>query len=77
MTHNEIRQALLAGCSEEELKAMRCPVCSGDTSFHVHPRGKAFVIRCVMDTTHMHLSDANLSPPDWWEKYIEKSGWLS
>lgn len=77
MTHGEIRQALVTGCSEEELKAIRCPVCGGGTTFHVHPRGKGFVIRCVSDTSHMHISDANLSPPDWWAKYVEHGTWLS
>jgi hypothetical protein len=77
VTHEEIRQALMTGCSEEELKAFRCPVCGGQASFHVHPRGKGFVIRCVSDTAHMHMSDANLSPPDWWAKYVEHGTWLS
>ena len=77
MTHAEIRQALLAGCSEETLKAIRCPVCGGRTSFDVHPRGKGFVIRCDSDTTHMHMTGTNLSPPDWFKKYIREGGWTS
>jgi hypothetical protein len=77
MSHEDIRQALMAGCSEDELKAIRCPVCGGGTACHVHPRGKGFVIRCVSDTTHMHMSDTNPSPPDWWATYIEQGGWAS
>lgn len=77
MTHAEIRQALVLGCSEETLKEIRCPVCGGGTSFDVHPRGKGFVIRCDSDTTHMHMTGANLSPPDWFKKYIREGGWMS
>ena len=77
MTHGEIRQALVTGCSEETLKAIRCPVCGGGVTFHVHPRGKGFVIRCDTDTTHMHMSDTNPSPPDWWGGYIRQGGWIA
>ena len=77
MTHGEIRQALMTGCSEETMLAIRCPVCEGGASFIVHPRGKGFVIRCDEDTTHMHMTDTNFSPPDWWGKYIEHGGWMA
>ncbi|WP_165250479.1 hypothetical protein [Paludisphaera soli] len=77
MTHEEIRRVLMEGCSEELLKAIHCPVCGGGSSFHVHPRGKSFVIRCDSDTTHMHLSDTNPSPPDWWSTYIERGVWTA
>ena len=76
MTHGEIRKALVTGCSEETLKAIRCPVCGGESIFVVHPRGKGFVIRCDADATHMHMSDANLSPPEWWRGYIRQGGWM-
>jgi len=42
MTHAEIKQALLTGCSEEDLVEIRCPVCDGKTSLHVHPRRNMF-----------------------------------
>lgn len=77
MTHGEIRQSLSSGCSEEDLKAMRCPVCGGGVSFHVHPRGKMFFIRCESDNGHMAMTDANPSPPEWWKKYRDQGGWLS
>ncbi len=77
MTHGEIRQALVVGCSEEALNAILCPVCGGGVNFYVHPRGKGFVIRCAVDTTHMHMADTNPSPPDWWGRYIEMEGWMS
>jgi hypothetical protein len=77
VTHKEIRQALLAGCSEDELKTMRCPVCGGEVTFHVHPRRRMFFIRCIADTTHMAMGGTNLSSPEWWEKYVEHGTWLS
>jgi hypothetical protein len=76
MNHEEIRRALMSGCTEETLRSIRCPICGGDTTFLVHPRGKGFVIRCDADTSHMHMTAANLSPPDWWKKYISE-GWMS
>ncbi len=77
MTHAEIKQALVSGCSEETLKAIRCPVCGGGTFFDVHPRGKGFVIRCDADTSHMHMTGTNFSPPDWFKNYIREGGWMS
>lgn len=77
MTHGEIRQTLVAGCSQETLKAIRCPVCRGGTTLIVHPRGKLFVIRCDADTCHMHMSDTNPSPPDWWAEYVRRDGWMA
>jgi len=77
MTHKDIRQALTTSCSEEELKAIRCPVCGGEVSFHVHPRRKMFFIRCVSDNGHMAMSDTNPTSPEWWEKYVEHGAWSS
>ncbi len=76
MTHEEILQTLSTGCSEEELKAIRCPVCSGGVTFDVHPRRRMFFIRCNSDTTHMAMHGVNPSPPDWWETYVTHD-WLS
>jgi hypothetical protein len=77
MTHEEIRQTLSTVCSEEELKAIRCPICGGGVTFHVHPRRRMFFIRCASDTTHMAMHGVNSSSPDWWEKYVEYGAWLS
>jgi hypothetical protein len=59
------------------MMTIRCPVCSGGTTFYVHPKGKGFVIRCTADTAHMHMCDTNPSPPEWWKKYVEHGVWLS
>jgi hypothetical protein len=77
VTHEAIRQALSTGCSEEELKAIRCPVCGGEVTFHVHPRRRMFFIRCVSSNGHMAMSGTNPASPDWWEKYVEHDAWMS
>ena len=77
MTHEEIKQAISTGCSEEELKAIRCPVCGGEVTFHVHPRRRMFFARCVADTTHMAMHGVNPASPDWWEGYVGHGAWLS
>ncbi len=77
MTHEEIRQALSTGCSEEELKAIRCPVCRSDVLFCVHPKRRSCFIRCKQDNGHLAMHEENPSSPDWWEKYVVHGGWLS
>ncbi|QDU21845.1 hypothetical protein [Urbifossiella limnaea] len=77
MTHEEIRHALGSGCSEEELKAMRCPVCEGNVVFYVHPKRRSCFIRCQQDNGHMAMHEENPLPPDWWEKYVTQGGWMS
>lgn len=77
MKHEEIRLALAAGCSEEELKATRCPVCGDEVTLHVHPRRKMFFIRCNSDTTHLAIHGVSPSPPEWFAKYLEHDAWLS
>lgn len=77
MTHEEIRQALSTGCSEEELKAIRCPVCGSGVMFVVHPRRRMFFIRCELDNGHMAMHGVTSSSPDWWEKYVMHDVWLS
>ena len=77
MTHEEIRHALSTGCSEEEFKAMRCPVCGGEVLFYVQPKRRSCFIRCKLSNGHMAMHEENLSSPDWWEKYAKEGGWLS
>ena len=77
MTHEAIRAALSSGCSEDEMKAMRCPVCSGGTSFDVRPQCKTCFIRCKTSNEHMAMTIENPSAPAWWEKYVIHGGWLS
>jgi hypothetical protein len=77
VTHEEIRQSLSGGCSEEELKAIHCPVCDCEVTFHVHARRRMFFIRCVVDTTHMAMHGVNPASPEWWQNYVDDGGWLS
>jgi DNA-directed RNA polymerase subunit RPC12/RpoP len=77
MTHEQIRQALATGCSEEELKEMRCPICGSEVLFYVHPNRRTCFIRCKQDSSHMAMHEENLSSPDWWAKYVVRGGWLS
>lgn len=75
MTHEEIRDLLSKGCTEEEeLKAIHCPVCGGGVTFSVNKKRQSFFIRCKLDSTHMGMTDTNLSAPDWWGKYVS-GGW--
>jgi hypothetical protein len=77
MTHEDIRRGLATGCSEEEFKALRCPVCCGDVLFYVHPKRNSCFIRCKTDSGHMAMHEENASSPDWWEKYVMHGAWLS
>lgn len=77
MTHEEIRVALSSGCSEDEMKAMRCPICNDEVRFNVRPNRKDCFICCKTSTKHMAMHEECKSSPLWWEKYVIHGGWLS
>jgi hypothetical protein len=77
MSHEGIRKAIIAGCSEDELNAMRCPVCNGPVTFVVHPKRRSFFIRCNASNFHLAITGESASSPEWWGKYVMPNVWLS
>ncbi len=66
---NVIREKLAGGCSEDEFKAMRCPMCGGPLLLMVHPTREKMSVRChTAGHTHMHIK-ANASP-EWLSSYV-------
>jgi len=51
LTHEDIRKALVEGCSRDEFRQMRCPRCQGELEITVHPRGRKFLVRSRGDAT--------------------------
>lgn len=72
---DEIRSALISGCSEEEFLAMQCPACSSALVPRETPDGKGFFVRCKKDSTHLGMHGETETPPDWWAKKSEALGW--
>ena len=73
-SHERIRNALIAGCSEEQFAEMRCPKCGDALVFSVHPKGHKFFVRCQFDSTHFAMHGETHNPPAWWESAIG-TGW--
>ena len=66
----QLRNALLSGCSEEEFLAMRCPECGSEFTFHVHPDDPAFFLLCNRSGSHVAMTVEAPEYVDWWKKYI-------
>ena len=69
-----IRNSLVAGCSEQEFDAMRCPICAERLRLAVRPNGQEFHVCCQRDTTHVSMHDHSDVSPDWWQNH-KTSGW--
>ena len=71
---NAIVARLVDGCSEEEFSSLRCPVCTGPLALSVHPRLRAFSVRCSSSTLHFCRHEAIATAPAWWHSYVT-GGW--
>jgi hypothetical protein len=76
MSFDQIRKALTEGCSEEDFLQIRCPKCGSEVLFVVHPNGKTFFVRCMADNAHLSMHDQNPTPPQWWNRFMQKAGWM-
>ena len=69
-----IFRLLLAGCSEEEFAAFRCPVCGGGLELNVHPDLRCFFVRCVASSVHLGKHGEIEQAPAWWQSRVS-GGW--
>ena len=67
---------LMTGCSEEEFRTLRCPVCGGALILHVNPKLHAFLVRCTTSSVHLGRHGEIAQAPEWWQSRVS-GGWYS
>jgi hypothetical protein len=71
---HSFRARLIAGCSEEEFNAIRCPVCGDHLTINVHNDHSTFSIRCKTSSLHVSVSGQSGAKPEWWRAHM-RGGW--
>jgi hypothetical protein len=71
---NEIVEKLTKGCSEDEFKAMRCPICAEPLLLKVHPTRRAMSVRCHK-SVHMQKHIKMDVSPEWQGTYVSDIWW--
>jgi hypothetical protein len=67
---------LVSGCSEDEFRELRCPVCGDSLTLNVHPKLHSFFVRCVSSSVHLGRHGEIVEAPSWWQSRVT-GGWLS
>ena len=68
--YKEIREKLTDGCSEDEFKAMRCPVCGGPLVLQVHPSLSMLTVQCIEPGFHIRLHIEPKTSPVWLKAHV-------
>lgn len=70
LTPQEIKEKLMNGCSEDEFRAMRCPVCGKSLVLEVHPTRPMLIVRCTRRGLHIRWQIEPKMRPEWLDAYI-------